>query len=1014
MTGSSRSWGLALPAVGVVACALAGATSAQAQSTAILRGTVLDSASRQPVLNAQIVVGGQVRANTDAQGRFTARTLPTGTVTVRVQRIGFQPQTRQVTLTAGVPLDVQFVLRTQAAILSDVVVVGYGTRSRAEVSAATAQVEGAQVQNQPVAGVDAALQGRAPGVQVTQNAGNPGNGITVRVRGSSSISASNQPLYVVDGVPIIQGDQSQIGFGGQGLTAVTGLNPDEIERIDVLKDAAASAIYGSRASNGVILITTKRGRATAPRWSFNAYYGNQDAARRLPLLNSQQYVEYLNEAWTNDGYDEPFDPVTGAEFNTDWQSVVLRTAPVNNFNLQAQGAGDRFQYLLSGSRFQQDGIVIGSGYNRGSGRVNADITASPKLSFRTSLALTREHFERTENDNTIVGTLANALANNPNVPLFTPGTSNFSTTEDGLAYVNSAAIAAFNRAPANALRFLGNIEATLTPTDRVRVTGRVGSDVYNMNERRWDSPRVADSYAVGAAGVGRQGNTSSTKWLAEAFADVEALRSGRQKLTVTAGGTSEYNRSEILFLRGEGFGSDAFQYPGTASRVVNYDGQAQQNNLLSAFSRANYSFADRYLVTASVRTDGSSRFGPSRRWGFFPAASVGWNVTEEGFASPLKRYMTAKLRASYGLTGNQNIPTLFGFQTTYARTNYAGAAGISPNTLGNPDLRWEQTREADIGLDLGFFGGRVSVIADYYSKLTTDLLVQRPVTTTSGFASIWDNVGNLRNAGVEFQVTTQNVRAARAGNFDWTSDFNISANRNRITSLYQGQPFASGIGSVNWVAVGQPIGTFYTLKFQGVDPETGDAIYDDLDGDGAITSADRQVVGNAQPRFYGGFRNALAWKGIDLNVFFQFTQGQRVFNLFRQYADDGGLNFDNKLAVVLNRWQKPGDITDQPRASTDNTSDAYRISSRYVEDASYVRLQDVTLGYRLPRALVGRSGVQDARIFVQGNNLKVWTKYLGFDPDVNSNGANTNTALGTDFYAYPRARTVSVGLSGSF
>lgn len=1011
MSGSTRVWVVSIQAG--LAALVGSAGIAQAQTTGSIRGTVIDSASRQPVVNAQIVVGGAARGQTDAAGQFVVRSVPAGAVTVRAQRIGFQPQSRQVTVTAGSPVEVQFVLRVQAPVLSEVVVVGYGTRSRAEVSSAQASVGGQEVQNTPVAGVDAALQGKAPGVQVTQNAGNPGNGITVRVRGASSIAASNQPLYVVDGVPLIQDNQSQIGFGGQGLTAVTGLNPDEIDRIDVLKDAAAAAIYGSRASNGVILVTTKRGRASAPRFSFNTYYGQQTSARRLPLLNAKDYVAFMNEAAANDKEDLPFTPGVDDTVNTDWQSSVLHSAPVSNFNLTTQGGGDRFQYLISGSRFGQDGIVLGSGYNRGSGRVNLDVTATPKLTFRSSLALSREHFDRTVNDNTIVGAQANAQANQPNVPAYVPGTTDFSSSVQGLAYANSIAIATFNKAPANTLRFLGNVEGTYEAASRVRITGRLGSDVYNLAERRWDSPRVADTYAVGAAGVGIQGNTTSTKFLGEVFADGDVLRTASQKLTVTAGTSSEFNHNEILLLRGEGFGSDAFQYPGTASKAVNYDGRSTQANLLSAFSRANYSLLDRYLLTASLRTDGSSRFGPKRRWGVFPAVSFGWNATDEPVLAALRNVVTAKVRASYGTTGNQAIPTLYGFLTTYARANYAGAAGIAPDTLGNPDLRWESTREGDVGLDLGFFGGRVSVIADYYSKLTTDLLVQRPVPTTSGFTNIWDNVGNVKNAGAEFQLTTVNVRSAAKDGFSWNTDFNVSHNVNKVTRLYRDQPFASGGVGVNYVAVGQPIGVFYTLKYNGVDPQTGNALYEDVNGDKATTSADRLYVGSPHPKYYGGLRNTLSWKGVDLNAFLQFSQGQKVFNLFREYADDAGLNPDNKITSVLKRWQKPGDITDVPRASADGTSGGYRVSSRYMEDGSYLRLQDVTLGYHLPRALVGR-GLSDARIFVTGNNLKLWTKYLGYDPDVNSNGSSSNTALGVDFYSYPRARTVSFGLSGGF
>lgn len=1020
MTRLSQAWGAALPAgLAVVASAVASAAApqaAQAQTTGTVRGTVLDSASRRPITNAQVLVAGRVRAQTDADGRFIVRGLPAGATALRVQRIGFRPGTARVALTAGGTADVQVVLAAQATVLTEVVAVGYGTTSRAEVTGAVAQVTGETVRTPAVASLDAALQGRAPGVQVIQNAGNPGNGITIRVRGPSSISASNQPLYVVDGVPLIQENQSQIGFGGQSLTAVTGLNPDEIDRIDVLKDASAAAIYGSRASNGVILITTRRGRANAPRINLNAYYGGQTIARRLALLNARQYVAFINQANTNDGDPAPFTPGVDDTVNTDWLGAVLRRAPVSNVNLTAQGAGDRYAYLISGSRFGQDGIVIGSGYNRGAGRVNVDVTATPKLSFRSSLNLTREFFQRTENDNTIYGTLANAQALQPNVPLYIPGTRDFSTFDQGLAYVNAAALGTYNRAPSTTLRALGSVEASYTPVSAVRVTGRLGSDIYQLNERRWDSPRVSGTNAAGVNGIGTQANNTATKYLGELFGDVTALQTDQQRLTVTAGGSAEYNRRQTLYSEGQGFGNEQFQYVGTAGRVTAYDGGAIQANLLSGFTRANYSLRNRYQLSGSFRVDGSSRFGPGRRVGIFPAVSAGWTATDERWLAGLRRVGTAKLRASYGVTGNQNIPTFFGFQSAFTRANYAALPGIAPTSLGNPALRWESTREGNVGADFGFVGGRVTLTTDYYSRVTSDLLVQRPVASTSGFINIWDNVGSVKNAGVELQLTTTNFQAARPGGFNWTTDFNVAQNANRVVSLYRGQPFLSGGLGVSYVQVGQPLGAFYALKFRGVNPQNGNAIYENAAGDttSSPVSTDRKIVGNPNPRYFGGLRNTLAWRALDLTAFLQFSQGQQVFNLFRQFSDDGGLNADNKLTTVLRSWQKPGDITDVPRASASNLSNAYRISSRYVENGSYVRLQEVTLGVRLPNALLRGGGLRDPRLFVTGTNLKLWTKYLGYDPDVNSNGSDANTALGVDFYSYPRARTVSFGLSSGF
>jgi TonB-linked SusC/RagA family outer membrane protein len=1009
----------------------AGTVAAQASGT--IRGTVSDSATRQPIPGVSVVVVGSTRgALTDAAGRYIIRAVPSGSASVRAQRIGFAPREVQVVVSPTGEVTADFLMRPQAAVLSEVVVVGYGTRSRAEVSSAVAQVKAEEVQNVPLAGIDAALQGKAPGVQVIQNAGNPGNGITVRVRGASSISASNHPLYVIDGVPMIREDMSQLGFGGQDITAVTGISPDEIESIDVLKDAAAASIYGSRASNGVVMITTKRGRPGATKFGFSTYFGQQKALRNLDLLNAQEYVEYMAEAVANDGYtnDDVIDyygngtswiPGVDDRINQDWQKAMQRTAPVHDISLSASGGGDRFQYMLSGSNFSQTGVILGSDYKRQNARLNLDVTATPKLQFRSSMGISRERWNRIVADNTIEGA-ANMLAVQPNIPV-RRADGNFTSSADGLAYTNPVALVEFNKGPTTSFRFLGNIETSYDFTERLRWNVRVGTDVYNLLERYWASPRVEGSIGAGSAGDAEQGSNHVTKYIAETYGTYDPFRNERQKLTLTAGASAEYNRFELIYLEGQGFGSDAFQYPGSASKIVQYDARPSENNLVSLFSRANYSLHDRYFVTASLRTDGSSRFGENSRFGVFPSASVGWQLSEEPSLSGIKRFMDAKVRASYGVTGNQSIPTNFGFLTTFARANYAGTQGISPSTIGNPDLKWETTKEFDFGVDLGFLDGRLSVIADYYRKVTDDLLVQRPVPSTSGFTSVWDNVGSVSNRGFEFQVSTENVRSANVNGFSWRTDFNISHNKNRVESLYcsqapppapkcEGEPFMTGsIRAVSRIEVGQPLGAFYTLKFDGVDPETGDAIYaDPPEGE---TEA-RRIVGSPHPDYFGGLRNQISFMGFDLNTFFDFSQGQEVFNLMRLYSNDGGLNADNKMRHALRRWQKPGDVTDEPRASWDGTSGAYLLSDRFVEDGSYVRLSEVTLGYRLPNSIASRARLSDARLYVSGRNLKLWTDYSGIDPDVNSEGSSSNTALGIDFYPYPRARTISIGISGNW
>ena len=987
-----------------------------AQGSVTVQGTVTDSVGSRPVAGVQVLVVGTTRGTlTDDAGRYVIRGVSGGPLTVRAQRLGYAASEQRVTATPGEMTTVDFMMRAVATVLSEVVVTGYGTTSRARVTSSVAQVSAEVIANTPVAGLDAALQGKAPGVQVVQNAGNPGNGITVRVRGAASISANNQPLYVIDGVPMIREDFSQLSFGGQDLTAVTGISPDEIETIDILKDASAAAIYGSRAANGVVQITTKRGRAGRTRFSFNAYTGQQKVVRKIEMMSTAEYVEYMNEAAINGGDAAPFDPADYAGLNTDWQAAVLRTAPVSDLNLAMNGGNDRITFLLSGSYFDQQGTVIGSSYDRANGRFNVDFTATNRLSLRSSLGITRENWLRTVSDNTIEGPNANAIATAPIYPIRrTDG--GFTTSDDGLPYANPVALATYWKGPATSHRFLGNIELNFDATDRLRITGRIGGDVYDLGERRFESPLAPDTYAAGAQGVSVQGNTLATRYMSEGFVTFEPIRATTQRLTLTAGSGLEYNRSELSFVRGEGFGSNYFEYPGAAGKSTEYDGSATGHNLVSFFGRANYSFRDRYLVSASVRADGSSRFGENNRYGFFPSASIGWVASDEAFLAGLKRFADLKLRASFGMTGNQDIGNNnnFAYLGFYRRANYAGDPGIAPSNFRNPDLRWESTQERDIGFDLSLLGGRLALIGDYYRKETSDLLVERPISATSGYTTWWSNVGNIENTGVELQLSAVPFQAASRGDFDWRADFNISHNKNRVTKLYNGQPFNEGIDEQSRVQEGQPLGAFHVIRFLGVDPATGDAIFDDASGDGQINSDDRVIAGSPHPKYWGGLRNQVAWKGVDLTLFFEFNQGSKIYNGIRSFADDGGYYFDNKLKYVLKRWQQPGDVTDVPRADWYGASGTTILSSRYIEDGSYVRFQELTLGYRLPSAIAGRAGMSDARVYLSGRNLKVWSGYLGNDPDVNSNGSSENISLGQEFYSYPRARTISVGISGTW
>lgn len=997
----------------------------QAQNTGAVTGQVVEQTTGTPLAGVQVHLTGTTRGQiTNDQGRYLIPAVPPGAYEVRATLIGYSANAQRVTVAAGETATASFELRQSAIALDEVVVTGYGTSTRADVSTAVASVNAREIANTPVAGVDAALQGRAPGVQVVQNAGNPGVGITVRIRGHASISAGNQPLWVVDGVPILQENFSQVGVGGQDLTAVTGLNPDDIESLTVLKDAAASAIYGSRGSNGVIMVTTKRGGVSPGRVTFSTYAGTQDVRRKWDMLRGPEYIEYFVEAMRNDGYSDGFiedelgaiDP--GSVPDVDWQDAVFKSAAISDFNLGVSGGTERINYYLTGGYFNQRGVVLGSGYTRASGRMNVDFSASDRLLLRASLGISREEHERIVNDNTINGVVTNAIALQPNLPLRNADGS-YTSPDDGLEYTNPLALAEFREIRARGLRALGSVEAGYTLSDALKLNGRVGMDVLGMRDFDWDSPRVIGTYAQSAAGVSTVANTTATRYLAEGFL-TWSPQFGRSALTLVGGSSVEFNDEEVNELTGEGFANEQPQWPGNASTVTDYGARPTSHSLVSAFSRANLKLFDRYLLTGALRVDGSSRFGENNQYGVFPAVSAGWRLSDEPFAQGLARLADVKVRASIGLTGNQELGSDFASLARFARAPYAGIPGVAQSSLGNPDLRWEQTREINAGFDLSLLNGRLGVIGDWYTKETRDLLLNRPITSTSGQTSVFENIGNMENRGFELSINTVNIRRAGAG-LSWTMDGNITWNRNEVTRLFRDEPFNTGIRSVNRVQVGEPLGAYFMARFEGVDAQTGDALYADLDEDGNVIGTtndpgaeDRMIVGSPHPDYWGGLSSTLGWRGFDLRAFMQFAQGQEVYNAIAIFADDGGYYYDNKFRRVLRRWQQPGDVTDQPRASWDGSSGARVVSSRYVEDGSYIRLQEVTLGYRIPPRFTRFAGMGEARVYVSGRNLKTWTDYSGYSPDVNSNGSGTNISLGTDFYAYPIPRAIMIGITGSF
>jgi TonB-linked SusC/RagA family outer membrane protein len=837
--------------------------------------------------------------------------------------------------------------------------------------------------------------------------------VSIRVRGPASLNAGNQPLYVVDGVPILSSTSSQSSPSGQRMTAVTGLNPDEIASIDVLKDAAAAAIYGSRGSNGVVMITTKRGAVNGTQFSLSAYTGTQTREHRLHALDATQFVTLLDQAAVNDGKPAPYTLGVADANDYDWVNAIYRRAAVSDLQLSASGGADRFRYYGSAGNFNQQGIIIGSAYQRQSGRFNVDFNATPRLLLTSSIGLTREDDARIPGDGNLDGIVTKSLSEQPINPFYGDN-SGFSGPADGLNYSNPLATVAYSFNSYKTLRALGSMQAVYHVTDALTANGRAGADVLNVDELVWQSPKVLKTTAASVNGVGQSDHTTATKYVLEGFLGYDAINSSAQKLSVTAGSSVEYNHTDLSAITGQGFPTGFSTYIRNASTISSWNGDATDNNLASFFTRASYSFRDRYLLGGSFRADGSSRFGASNRFGYFPALSAGWVLTDESFAHGLQRFATVKLRGSFGETGNQGIGD-YASLTLASGAPYSGATGVAGSQLGNPDLKWETTKETDAGLDVSTPGGRVSVIADYYRRNTDNLLVQLPIPSTSGYSSVWDNIGSIRNAGVDLGLHTINLETAH---LTWSSDLNVTWNRNVVTALYGGQPvtFTEANRVVSIAAVGKPLGEFYLYKFLRVDPATGNAVYASANGGETLkpTSSDLTYVGNPQPNYYGGLTNTLSIRNFDLRGFLQFSEGNKVFDMIRIFTDDGGATTNSKNVHELTAWQKPGDITDEPRYSATGASGANVISSRFVEDGSFVRLGDVTLGYKLPAGVGARVHLANARLYVSGRNLKTWTRYSGYNPDVNSAGAGSNVVMGVDYYAYPLARTYSVGITATW
>lgn len=873
--------------------------------------------------------------------------------------------------------------------LNEVVVVGYGTQKRKDITGAVSTVSKKDFENRLNTQLGSMLEGKAAGVQVVNSSGKPSAGLAIRIRGTSSISAGAAPLYVIDGVP--SSDQRAI-------------NPDEIESISILKDASSAAIYGASGANGVVLITTKHGSGK-PSVSVTAYNGGSKVWKKLDVLNADQYKALMTEM----GYVTDF---TKYPANTDWQNKVFQNGTSQNYQVAASGKTDKTSYYVSGGWIQQNGAVRSSTMDRYNFKVSLDQNVNNWLVVGANIAYSRWH-DRDVNDNTNVsagGVILGALTTPPILDVYNADgsfTNNpFQQWENPLAATDGSLRGYYYS------RIFGNLyaEATLLPFLKFRsslgtqnLTGKFDSfrDPYTTNSGRSN------------VGLGQSNIDLSNYWIAENTLTF-SKKFNKHRFSALIGAVTQKTKTESSAITVKGYSGVAVTTVNAGATIVTATGSSAEKANSSFLSRINYDYAGKYLLTANFRADGSSAFGPDNRWGYFPSFSLGWRLSEENFMKSITVVNDLKIRGGWGQVGNDQIGNYAWVGLVGSGTNYPFGGvllpGTNTSTIENKSLKWETTTQTNIGFDVSFFNSRISFSADAYLKNTADMLLNKPIPTATGFATAVQNVGKVQNKGLEFQLNTNNL----VGKFKWSSNFNISFNRNKVIDI-AGQTITGGTipgrGDVNYNIQGQPLGVFYGYVSNGVDPNTGSIIYSDVNNDGVVNTLDRTIIGNPNPKFYYGFTNTFNYKGIGLNVFLQGSQGNQMFNASR-IETEGLMNPTNQLSTVLRRWTTVGQITDIPKVTPNNSTNSY-ISSRFVENGSYLRVKSATLSYSMPSAVVSRLHITGIKFYVTGENLFTFTKYQGFDPEVNAGDAS-NTSQGVDYGTYPQTRNLIFGLNLTF
>ncbi|OOQ57692.1 SusC/RagA family TonB-linked outer membrane protein [Mucilaginibacter pedocola] len=1002
----------------------------------VITGKVTDQKDGSALPGVTVTVKGTpgIGTQTDVNGKYSL-SVPAGKVLV-FKFIGY----KAVELAANSSV-VDATLETDSKQLTEVVVVGYGTQKRQNITGSVASIAAKEIENTPVTTLEQAIQGKAAGVVIQSNNGKLGQGIKISVRGTSSISAGTQPLIVLDGIILNQGDISSTNAATNPLADI---NFNDFESVEILKDASASAIYGARASNGVILLTSKKGKAGKAKLNFSSQFGSSKPSRHRQFLNSEQYLQIERRAgvgaslqdFNNGFYDTYQDALDdNAAFvesrllrysagvadvgaaNVDWEKQAFQDAPQAIYDLNLSGGNDKTTYLISGQYSDQKGILVGNRFKKYSGRVNLSTKPFSRVEVGMNLNFTNTVNNRISDDNQF-STPMQIVALSPITPIIDPRTGLLSGSLPGSAsnypvYYNPLLSVANSYYNTTVFRTIGNVYGSWEIVKHLTLRSEFGLDQTNQNEDSYYG-RLTFRNTGTPNGAGQNTNNGIIHYTVNNYINYKNVFNTDHSLDVTAGTSYEYNHFVGNDIQGQQFPSDAYKQ--IASAAVKSGGSSSQSEyaFVSYFSRANYAYKGKYLLSASARTDASSRFGKNSRYGFFPAASVGWILSEESFLKNSTFISNLKLKAGYGLTGNAEVGNYPALGLFSGDAGYNGSAGQRFIQIANPNLKWETTGQFDVGVNFGFFNNRISGGFEYYRKNTRDLLLDVNIPGTLGLSIQTQNLGKLYNQGYELELSGDIF----VGKFKWTSSFNGAFNKNVVTDI---KKQVLGSNDLNRVIEGQPIGVFYGKEYAGVDPANGDAIYylntKDANGNFIRTTtndynaAQNVILGNPTPKYTAGWTNTFAYAGFDLSVTMQGSWGNKIYNGGGQYMSASASNgFDNQTVDQMAYWDKPGDITDvpEPRLFYGNGVNA---SSRYLSSGSYIRMKTVGLGYSIPKSLLAKIKLANARVFMNAYNLFLITKYKGWDPEVNADYQASNINLGVDFYSAPQPRTITFGVN---